>query len=643
MSKDKTKNPRGDKGRPAADPPAAGEATAHDLPSRLAPWAVVLLVIVAAMAVRVRLLDLPLERDEGEYAYAGQLLLEGVPPYSLAYNLKFPGVYVAYAAIMGVFGETTGGIHMGLAVANAATIVLVFLLARRLINAWAGATAAAAYAVLSISPTVLGLAGHATHFVVLAALGGLVLLLRGIEKGGYWMFLWSGLCLGLAVLMKQPGAAFAVVAGLYLVWAALATRPVRWRRSAGQLGLLVAGTLVPFGLTCLVLWWAGVFDRFWFWTFKYAAQYAAVVSFSDGMKMLKMSFGDYMGPAAGLWVLAGLGLVGVILAAIIKRTRKAADAAVLLAVLLGLSFVATGAGFYWRSHYFILMLPAVAILAGAAVGLVCEPLARIVWWKGLATLPLAVFTAVFGYAVWAQREPFLEMTPADLSHMTYGGNPFPESYPIAEYLKEHTREGDRIAVLGSEPQIFFLAHRRSATGYIYVYSLMEPQTFARTMQEEMERQIEENKPKYIVVVSPHPILRTSWLWYPDKSHMELFGWMDDWVRSRYHVEGLVHLAPVQVTPQGPLQWQITWLWDTEGHPDATTQVAGIEKQLAGQWAFQQERPVRPQAGPDAAGADAAVLFGLLPRPDPRRRRRDAQGPAALVRVGDAGGGGASSQ
>jgi len=31
--------------------------------------------------IRLRLLDLPLERDEGEYAYAGQLILQGTPPY----------------------------------------------------------------------------------------------------------------------------------------------------------------------------------------------------------------------------------------------------------------------------------------------------------------------------------------------------------------------------------------------------------------------------------------------------------------------------------------------------------------------------------------------------------------------------------
>jgi len=32
-------------------------------------------VLVVVAAVRLRLLNFPLERDEGEYAYAGQLML----------------------------------------------------------------------------------------------------------------------------------------------------------------------------------------------------------------------------------------------------------------------------------------------------------------------------------------------------------------------------------------------------------------------------------------------------------------------------------------------------------------------------------------------------------------------------------------
>src|SRR5277367_1344928 len=81
---------------------------------RLWPWLVVLAVILSADIVRIRLLAVPLTRDEGEYAYAGQLILQGVPPYELAYNMKLPGTYYGYAAGMAVFGQTPTGIHLTL-------------------------------------------------------------------------------------------------------------------------------------------------------------------------------------------------------------------------------------------------------------------------------------------------------------------------------------------------------------------------------------------------------------------------------------------------------------------------------------------------------------------------------------------------
>ena len=78
--------------------------------------------------IRIHLLDVPLERDDGEYAYAGQLILQGVPPYSLVYNMKLPGIYAAYSLILAVFGQTHIAIHSGLLVINIATVFLVFLL-----------------------------------------------------------------------------------------------------------------------------------------------------------------------------------------------------------------------------------------------------------------------------------------------------------------------------------------------------------------------------------------------------------------------------------------------------------------------------------------------------------------------------------
>src|SRR5881296_2325135 len=135
-------------------------------------WIMVALIIVVAFAIRVRLRAMPLERDEGEYAYAGQLILQGVPPYKLAYNMKLPGTYAAYALIMSIFGQTIDAIHFGLLLVNATTIALIFLMGRRLMDSTAGVAAAVSYAILSVSPSVLGLAAHATNFVIPPILAG---------------------------------------------------------------------------------------------------------------------------------------------------------------------------------------------------------------------------------------------------------------------------------------------------------------------------------------------------------------------------------------------------------------------------------------------------------------------------------------
>src|SRR6476646_9675043 len=100
--------------------------------SRYRGWLLLSLIILIVFAIRVRLRDMPLERDEGEYAYAGQLILQGIPPYKEAYNMKLPGTYVAYALILAVFGQTPSGIHLGVLLVNSVTVLLVFLLTLRL-------------------------------------------------------------------------------------------------------------------------------------------------------------------------------------------------------------------------------------------------------------------------------------------------------------------------------------------------------------------------------------------------------------------------------------------------------------------------------------------------------------------------------
>jgi hypothetical protein len=158
-------------------------------------WGILALVILLVAAIRIRLLALPLERDEGEYAYAGQLLLHGIPPYKLAYTMKLPGTGAAYAMIMAVFGQTTVGIHLGLLLLNAATTVLVFLVAKHLMDGIGGLVAAATFALLSVSPAVYGTAAHTEHFVLLPALAGFLVLFRALEHNERWTFFGPVCCL----------------------------------------------------------------------------------------------------------------------------------------------------------------------------------------------------------------------------------------------------------------------------------------------------------------------------------------------------------------------------------------------------------------------------------------------------------------
>jgi hypothetical protein len=115
--------------------------------------------------------------------------------------------------------------------------------------------------------------------------------------------------------------------------------------------------------------------------------------------------------------------------------------------------------------------------------------------------------------------------------MIYGPNPFPEALRVAEYLREHTNPTDTIAILGSEPEIYFYAHRHSATGYIYTSGLMEPQRFAGQMQREMMREIETARPKYLVFVA----VDTSWLRRRD-SEPEIFDWFDRYTAENFRLD-----------------------------------------------------------------------------------------------------------
>jgi len=505
-----------------------------DISHKALPFGWCLLAVIVfglVLVIRIRLLEIPLERDEGEYAYAGQLMLQGIPPYKLAYNMKFPGTYAAYAVIMSIFGQTTGAIHLGLLLVNAATIVLIFLLGRRLMNPTAGIAAAMSYAILSMSPSVLGLAAHATNFVVLPVLGGTLLLLNESDRQQFGRLFASGLLFGLAVLMKQPALFFIVFAAIYLVSKGV-QRGTRLRDISLESLFFTVGVILPLGIALLLLWRAGVFDRFWFWAIDYARQYGTLVPLSEAPQIFLRSVREVVGAGWTLWMLGGIGVVVGLL-----DNRVRASVIFLLGLLLA-SALAVCPGFYFRYHYFVLVLPAISLLVGAAISEFSDLLAgRTIL---VRFMPLLVLCAAVSAPILSERALLFTLSPIEACRRIYPESPFPESLRIAEYVREHTGPDDTIAVLGSEPQIYFYSQRRSATGYIYAYGLMEPQKYARQMQEEMMGEIERARPMYLVSV----VVNDSWLWRPGSERL-IFDWANQYTAQNYAAAGFVNITPTE--------------------------------------------------------------------------------------------------
>ena len=249
----------------------------------------------------------------------------------------------------------------------------------------------------------------------------------------------------------------------------------------------------------------GGVDRFWLWTVTYSRSHVSEVSLASGAVRFGRRFIKLATPNWPLLILAMLG-------ARIVWTKSPKGPRWFSYAFFAFSFLCLCPGFFFREHYFIVWLPAVSIFSGVGGSWLLHFASR--WRSGgqsiesaphqpaemarrarqnaaaraksdrcravvpgmlrwLAAAMLLVAAAAFG--IWWQRDFFFLWTPTRACQETYSMNPFVESCVIADYLRDHTTPDQRVAVVGSEPQVYFYAKRRAATGHIYAYPLVERQ------------------------------------------------------------------------------------------------------------------------------------------------------------------------
>lgn len=490
---------------------------------------VFLFIVIAIVSyIRYRYITMTLERDEGEYAYIGNLFLHGVPPFKNGYSMKLPGTSLMYALFMFLFGHSNTGIHTGFMVMNAATMYFLYAAFKKLFNPFIGLATAAIYGLMAIGLPFIGFAAHATHCICFYGSIAL-LLLAGYMKSGKTLTLFLiGLMMGMAFLMKQQAIFLIVYYGLFLLIYLKMEKKLKWPDILKKLVWYGIGVIIPYLIIFFIVVFTGQFRDFWLWTVQYASQYESVKDLSIIEIYLKSSFTPAWAVYDYLWIISLAGMVVLFLTPY-SRIQKIFATGFIIA-----SAYVVSSGFYFRPHYYIVILPAIGFLAGILIEfLVKQLLKRLPALKLQQTL-LFTLSALVVYMMYDSRQYYFSLRVPQVCNMAYWGNPFSEIPEVAQYIRDHTSDTDKIAVLGSEPEIYFYANRKAATGYLYTYPLVDKQRNNMVMQQQMIDEIEKNKPSYIVFCN----ISFSWVAQPGVPQ-KIFQWGNYYTHTYYTPVGFI--------------------------------------------------------------------------------------------------------
>ncbi len=507
----------------------------------LLKWGPLVLLGVTALIVlvlRLRLLHIPMERDEAGFAYIGHWLLRGKSLYVDMVDNKLPGLYILYAIFTTLFGYQSLGVHLGLLLANIISALCFYLLVRDLYNRFTAGMATAFFILLMVSANVSGFAAHATQLLLPFVLAGFLFFFKGFRTDQKFMFLLAGLMLGMAFAIKQQSVVFCILAAA-LWW------PIRlhWIKSPGhkipimEYILLGIGGFLPLAVIMVYFQASGRMDQLIFWTYTQPASMAATFNMTR-WELFANVFPKVVKDFQLLWFLA---IPGGVLVYLSGFKKTAAWFAVMMAIL-GLGSVVIGAAFY--SHYFVLALPGVALLAAITLHYI-----HLKAGKTGTIISIAVAALLILIPVIRQSDYFISPNYITIHQKAYN-QMFPELELIGEELSKRVKEGERIGIMGSEPSVLVAADRFGCSKHLFMYPMLSDPEKSPPLQVEYMADMKACLPEYIVWNT------VSGSWTGGYESLQMFRDLMMWVEENYTTTGIAEFrlnAPSVMVWDGAVQ------------------------------------------------------------------------------------------
>jgi hypothetical protein len=495
---------------------------------------VAVIVFLTAM-VRVPLLNIPFERDEGEYAYIAWRLGHNELPYRDWVDQKPPGIFWTYRLALNLPLNPVRSVHlMGLLFSAASACALFFLARRFMSQPWA-IIAAVLFAILSADPLVQGTATNTELFMLLPLILSQLAFLSAASNNRHKILFMvlSGSLTGIAVAFKQVAA----VNGLFLValYPVFAAGGNRLRNTLSFAGWSAAGAGVVWGLIAIYFSLRHGLGDLVYNVFTHNLEYIHVIPWWVRLKFCLHTLTTLSQTQTLVWILSAVGFIALYMT---RRMR--------LLLFLGgwmvTSMVGVSASGYFFPHYFQQMLPVLSLMAVLGA----EALYGVYFWRMIPAWSRGVMVgAMLIILPVIVIYPFIfTYTPAESVRKIYPGNFFAEMPDLGRRIAQMTGPDDRVFIFGAEAELFFYAQRVSATRYIFLFPLYGPYRDAREKQIAVTKEISLNQPAAAVYLAND-------LFFQPGSERFFTQWSQSYLRENFRADayltadqnGIAHIIP----------------------------------------------------------------------------------------------------
>lgn len=399
------------------------------------------------------------DMDESVFSEFGRVILNGGIPYVDVIDNKPPFMYYFFTIIYFLSGSGSLVIvHLVTAIWVALTGLSVYIFSLRIKGETAGIAAAAAFILLmhTYEPKYISTNGETLINLFLVVSSFIFITVKGMSRKSLVMHALSGIMLGAAVLTNYKAGVLAVV---YIIHSMI-IEPLIYsdnrkdivRENLFKLSITGISSIIPLAATALKFHADGSLDEALFWGFAYNFGYI-----ESGSSVLSLKMASRMGlfvlMTMPVWFLA-LKNASSFISRLKEKNESALNISVYFFLFLWLCASVYGAMLGGRGygHYFIQIVPPLVLTAVMCSG-------TFIMWRRTLWIWIAV--------------PVLIMTAGRVdiqkSYIFAGEKNagWASAYSAAaEYIKNHTVQGETIYVWGWATPVYYYSDRRSASRFI---------------------------------------------------------------------------------------------------------------------------------------------------------------------------------